>query len=195
MEKEAFTAKMQEVGRLLGLTAVETENSHINLKGPGEKQLYLRNGGYGNDKRISIGCGYPRDYAGGINSRREDNITITVSEDKTAAQITRDIEHRLLPTYLPVLEKVIESNAKALETHTAKIAMLQVLAASIPVAYDQEEQNRTQREYRLGVYNALPGLDRVEVGYKEQVLMHIEVTLAMALAIIDLLKSTKEKED
>jgi hypothetical protein len=72
--------------------------------------------------RLDVSTDYPRDSQG--TSAYEARPKISVSAFKTGAQIARDIEHRLFPEYLPLLEKVLAryQAADKFEQHTATIA-------------------------------------------------------------------------
>lgn len=117
LTKDQFINKINEVSKLLKLTANYGDNENFNYSNhatlTNEKgvSISVNNGGYKNQNRFSLSVSYPR------NCKDERFYTkiypsITLSESKTAEQIAKDIEKRLLPEYLVELEKCIEGNQR-----------------------------------------------------------------------------------
>lgn len=75
-----------------------------------------------NKNLLSVTGDYPRDSSG--QPIRSITHAIKVSGNKTGSQIAADIERRLLPKYLPQLERELAALARygAYESKTAKIA-------------------------------------------------------------------------
>jgi hypothetical protein len=82
----------------------ETESQAILILG--ESQEYSER----NKNKLSVQGDYPKDRDGHMTSARRPKIS--VSGEKTGAQIARDVERRLLPEYLPILEKELAMNAR-----------------------------------------------------------------------------------
>ena len=69
--------------------------------------------------RLTVTTDYPKDRSGNQSGARRPKISVSVT--KNGAQIASDIERRLLPEYLPLLEKEMASNrawAQHVETTT-----------------------------------------------------------------------------
>ena len=71
---------------------------------------------------LAIGTDYPKERDGQSSMQRRPRISVSAS--KSAQTIARDIERRLLPEYLPLLEKEISSTKarQSFEDKTTKIA-------------------------------------------------------------------------
>lgn len=101
-----------EVIKKLGYSSeTDSEYSQINFKATKEDHtLYFRTNYFMQKRRICISGGYPRQSNGsyvspyGYGEKQDDKIT--VSAEKSADQIVRDIKNRLLPAYENRLEKV-----------------------------------------------------------------------------------------
>jgi hypothetical protein len=70
----------------------------------GESQEYSER----NKQRLTVSTDYPKDRHGRMSSAKRPKIS--VSALKSGEQIARDIERRLLPEYLPILDKELASN-------------------------------------------------------------------------------------
>jgi hypothetical protein len=84
----------------------------------GESQEYSER----NKNRLSVGTDYPKEHSErGFSTKRP---KISVSATKTGVQIASDISRRLLPEYMPLLEKVMSNLAahQDYEATTSSIA-------------------------------------------------------------------------
>lgn len=70
----------------------------------GDSQEYSDRG----KMRLTVSTDYPKDRHGHMSSAKRPKIS--VSALKTGEQIARDIERRLLPIYLPILDKELTTN-------------------------------------------------------------------------------------
>lgn len=68
--------------------------------------------------RLDVSTDYPKDRDG--NTAHEPRPKITVSASKSGAQIARDVERRLLPEYLPLLEQILRRHA-AYDSHEDEV--------------------------------------------------------------------------
>ena len=122
--------------------------------------VFLRIGPYGpRNGRLIISGEYPGTY----DQHRVDRHEITVAADKDPGKIARDIERRLLPDYLPDLEKVrerIAADERAATTRAAALAALGEVGAnetngriyiSLPGIYGQIDLNHDGQAGRIEV--------------------------------------------
>jgi hypothetical protein len=88
--------------------------------------------------RLDVSTDYPKDSQG--TSAYEARPKISVSASKTGAQIAHDIERRLFPEYLPLLEKVLARYQAAdnFEQRTTSIA--QKIARLVHVKAEPKSQ-------------------------------------------------------
>jgi hypothetical protein len=110
----------------------------------GESQEYSER----NKQKLTVSTDYPRTHDGNTSSARRPKIS--VSALKTGAQIARDIERRLLPEYLPLLEKEIASNESWREyegkttliaTHIANVVKVQRQPKETTVSFYRSPYN------------------------------------------------------
>lgn len=129
MEKAEFNEKMEAVAGLLSLTwAAQADpwTLHGYLVGQSQIKISARNDDYSHKGRIAFFSFYPRGKSNyGYSSG---HIEITVAEDKTPEQITKDLQRRFLPAYLENLKKVIEANQQADDYETWKLATIKKVA-------------------------------------------------------------------
>ena len=86
--------------------------------------------------RLDVATDYPKDSKG--NSAYEPRPKITVAAAKTGTQVANDIERRLFPEYLPILEKVLSRYTihDEFESETTRIA--RKIAQIVKVTRDPE---------------------------------------------------------
>lgn len=86
------------------------------------------------DTQLDVSTDYPRDRQG--NSAYEPRPKISVSSSKSGSQIARDIERRLLPEYLPILEKVLKRYAASDEYEDKTSQIARQIASLVQVKLD-----------------------------------------------------------
>jgi hypothetical protein len=89
------------------------------------------------DGRLDVNTDYPRDSQG--NSAYEKRPKITVSDSKSGTQIAKDIERRLLPEYLPLLEKVLVRYRAADEFEDKTTSLAKQIANIVQVKHDPKK--------------------------------------------------------
>jgi hypothetical protein len=100
----------------------------------GETQEYSKR----NKNLLDVGTDYPKEHGErGFSTRRP---RISVSASKSGRQIASDIARRLLPDYLPLLEKVLSdlSERRSYENATSKITSLFASLAQVPAPKNDE---------------------------------------------------------
>jgi hypothetical protein len=178
MGKQEFEAKIGEVARLLGLTATfdyEWSINHAFLNKSNSFSLCVRSGDYQTKGRLRIYGVFPR-------TEKDESVIygkwpeITVSAEKTAAQIARDI-HDYQAMLEEALDRVKKSNdfAHSQKTNMAKIANYLGIEPQERIVY---------------AYGTLKGLDgSVEAADETRVKFSLRVTVETALKVFDLLKA------
>lgn len=108
----------------------ETGGAILNL---GESQEYSDR----NKNRLTVGTDYPKEHSErGFSSKRP---RISVSGTKTGAQIAADIERRLLPEYLPLLQEALSSIASRKKYESATSAIASKIAGLVSVPHSPKE--------------------------------------------------------
>lgn len=155
-----------------------------------QAQLFFRPTEWKDAKRIQIRGQLPKDSRGQepyLPSLRvgQQMPSITVAGTKSAGQIARDIEHRLLPDYLPLLSEALERIAQS-ESHynivgatTTEIANL----LGIEVKPDANRVNFYHSPYPPFAENI--GEAKVQ---DEDVTLELHLTHDTALAVLSMLK-------
>jgi hypothetical protein len=145
----------------------------------GESQEYSER----NKNKLSISTDYPRDHEGRTSSARRPKIS--VSALKTGAQLAKDIERRLLPEYLPLLEKEIASNQSWLE-YEGKTTLIAAHIANV-VKVKREPKETTVSFYR-SPYNIFAGtMSEAKVVGGDEVELTLRLDPETTLKVLNLL--------
>lgn len=134
------------------------------------------------DGRLDVSTDYPRDSQG--NSAYEPRPKITISSSKTGAQIAKDIERRLFPEYLPLLQKVLTRYHAYDEHEKNASAVAKQIADVVRVKHDPKSETVSFYHSPYPIFS--------ETMSQVQVLGGDEVELTLRLdpdTAIDLLKS------
>lgn len=187
MEKQEFTDKIQKVADILGYQMTVPEESFYNqaelLKD--NIKIYVRNGGYGNEGKITISGSYPHDCHGQLSTYGLKKPSISCSDSKTPEQIARDIQKRFLPDYMEDLAKVIKMNENTQQQADARYTTLKIIADFLDITPEKDHKN----EYNLPIWHVLPELQKLEVSYDGTIIdLQIELTLEQTLKILSILK-------
>lgn len=115
-------------------------------------------------------------------------------ELKTPEQIVKDVERRLMPTYLEVLPMVLKKNQSNLDKHNQTVANLQRIASKIGVQWKYDDRPGEERGYEVSVYNTSIDkyLGRIR-GYGDGIAFEARVDIETALLIIDVLKEQADR--
>ncbi|MEK7182642.1 MAG: hypothetical protein AAB694_00585 [Patescibacteria group bacterium] len=185
MDKQQFSEKIETVASILGLTWCPKKDWSDNtgeLKGLGEVDIWVRNGGYQEAEKIMFSSVYPRDNKGQERSNSGQGVTIRVSETKAAEQIARDIQRRFLPEYLKNLIIVQGWIADLNQSYSQKAANLKQIADHFGL--EIRENNREGV-----IYYSAPGIYSIEAYNATLVRMEkVDCTPEQAITIIELLK-------
>lgn len=187
MELQEFKDKITEVGAILKMQVEFAKdedmrwNKRAYLKKAQQKIGISRNGGYQNTDKLHIFVDFPR------TEKREmvhygESPSINVSETKTPEQIARDIERRLLPAYLPELEKALAQVEQINSRDQKRQANTQKMADYFGVAPQND------REQTIYVYDKIKGLGYKIAATEDTVKFELEISPEMAIKIFDLLK-------
>lgn len=146
-----------------GWSGERSTSGAAQLAGPDGARLYLRvGGGHSRIKpgRVEITGSYPRHQMYGITCE-----SITVAIDRGAAVIAREINRRILRSYLPQLAKVqadiieAERNSRARAELAAQLAA--VVGGSVAGVADRDTQARVSFFRPLDVGGAVSGDVRI----------------------------------
>ena len=99
----------------------------------GESQEYADR----SKNKLTIVGDYPRDRRGQVSQARRPKITVSAA--KTAAQIAADVQRRLLPEYLPLLERKLASSARQSEHEEKTADLTQKISEVVRVPIKQGE--------------------------------------------------------
>ena len=167
-----------------GWTATQSEHNEnaATLSGPAGAEVFIWTNAYPHrHQRAEIVGQYPEHKPYDVK-RHE----ITVSLDKTAEQIARDITRRLLPAYLPDLARALETQRGHEEyAYRTRLLAEQVAGCAIVSARPNEwRSSETRREHSL---NLSTGYGTVTVAGDSVSLELNSITPEAALRILDIL--------
>ncbi len=122
METQEFKTKVQAIGEALKMSVILGSdedmrwNKFAHLIGSDGQEIQVQNGDYKTKNRLNFfGC-FPKNEKG-EHMHYGALPSITVAVEKSPEKIARDIEKRLLPIYLPELEKAIEQVEQSNKYH------------------------------------------------------------------------------
>lgn len=194
---EQFFVKVKAVADLMGYeieweTWQQTNDTRVTIR-QGDKAIWITYGGWDFPGKIKIRAVYPSNFQRLSNYRTEENISINVSQDKTPEQIAKDIERRLMPTYLEVLPEVLKKNQSDLDKHNQTVANLRRVALKIGVQdWEYDDRSGEQRGYQVSTYNTSVDkyLGRIR-GYDDEIVFEARLDIETALKVIDVLQQTR----
>lgn len=133
-----------------GWTATQFEHNEnaATLSGPAGAEVFIWTNAYPHcHQRAEIVGQYPEHKPYDVKRHK-----ITVSLDKTAEQIARDITRRLLPDYLPDLARALEAQASH-EAYVRRVADNAATLTASPVVEGgpTHRSTETRQDYRLTV--------------------------------------------
>ena len=204
MEKEQAVKLFEEIKQSLGWDTLQMQESYHDASGwikdtPTERSIHIAAGGYGKQGRISISTVYPKWWDGSTHYGYQDSksYSITVADTKTAQQIIKDIQRRLLPDYEPTLTLFLQHRAESLATHTKRIATLTRIATAIGKTYEYGKEC-AQGVYQFSGYvpstngesNYPLGVHEVRVSSSGSIEIRLDgLTEEKALRLIEALKN------
>ena len=184
MSKNQFNEKMIEVAKILGMTWEENpERRYDNcgyLKGTDDHKLWVLNGGYQTTTRIYISGQYPSDSKGHRYSSPENRVEMSVSENKTAEQIGKDIERRLLPKYLTAMATLTAQIKSANQYYAARQKNIGMIAKEF--GWELRGQDKDV------IYPDVPGIYKIEALNDCLIKFTVEGSPELAIQIIELLQ-------
>ena len=145
----------------------------------GESQEYSDR----NKNRLTVLTDYPKDREGHMSSARRPKITISAS--KTGAQIAADIERRLLPEYLPILDRELASNARWNEHESATTELADRIARLVRVKREPRETAVRFYDSPYGIFRAT--LSGAEVHGANDVELTLRLGAADSLKLLNLI--------
>ena len=188
MEIQEFKDKVNEIGKILNMSVnfpLDEDMQHHKWAHLSYDHVIIRisNGGYQNKLQIHLNGEFPTSIRGEL-CHYGGPISINVSDSKTPEQIARDIEKRLLPVYLPELEKaVVQLNAINL-FHQKRSANIQKMADYFQVEFKED------KEPWIWVYKKINGLgSKIEACGEDTVKFELELSPEMAIKVFELLKA------
>lgn len=120
----ALTAQTGESWERSTRFDADDTNWRAELEGPKGAVLFVSNTWSGKG-RLYIGSTFPQ---GSSNFQPTERPSITVSDEKSAQQIAKDIVRRLLPAYLPQLAIVLKRLAEANDFEARRAALAEEVA-------------------------------------------------------------------
>jgi hypothetical protein len=147
----------------------------------GESQVYSDR----HKNLLTVSTDYPKDHEGKMSSASRPKIS--VSGNKTGTQIARDIERRLLPEYLPILEKELASNRSWNEFADKTTAVAQQIARLVKVALKPRET--TVSFYHSPFKMLASVMSEAQVVNENEVDLHLRLDVNTAITLLNQLKS------
>ena len=201
MEKEQALRLFEEIKQSLGWDTLQMQESYHDASGwikdtPTERSIHIAAGGYGKEGRISISTVYPKWWDGSTHYGYQDSksYSITVADTKTAQQIIKDIQRRLLPEYEQTLAAFLKHRAEGLAEHNRRVGALTRLAAAMGLEYEYGKQyakgNYEFSGYDDGHYRF--GIHRVKASYTGAVEVELDIDEPKALLVIAALKAAEQ---
>ena len=145
----------------------------------GESQEYSDR----NKNKITISGDYPKDRSGNTSQARRPKIT--VSGEKTGSQIARDITRRLLPEYLPLLERELEMSARWTAHEDRAVAVAEQIARLVRV---ERQPRETSVHFYKSPYKIFQGtMSRADVVGDDEVELSLRLDSRTALNVLNLI--------
>ncbi len=184
MEIQEFKEKVNQVGTILKMSIEFPSDEDMRWN----KYAYLtkehRNIRISNidKKKLHISGDFPKTEKGQY-VHYDQSPSINISDSKTPKQIARDIDKRLLPIYLPKLEKAINQINQINIYDQKRKANIQKMADYFQVEFQED------KEPSILVYDKINGLgSRIQLNGEDRIKFKLEVTPEMAIKVFDLLK-------
>lgn len=189
MEIQEFKTKAEAIGAALKMSVTFASdedmrwNKRAHLKTIDGEEIRVENGDYKTKGRFSFhGC-YPRNEKG-EHMHYGPSVSITVAAEKTAEQIAKDVERRLMPEYRAELKKAQEQAESSNRYHRARHENLKKIADHLGIGLTSWDGNKNEF-----IFPNLSGIRKIEpYGEGTVRLEDVEVTPEMAIKIIDLIK-------
>lgn len=187
MEIQEFKEKVNQVAIILKMNILFPSdddmrwNKYAHLT-KGYQEIRISNSDCG-DIQFHISGDFPKTEKG-QHIHYGQSPSINVSDSKTPEQIARDIEKRLLPIYLPELEKTIGQVDRINIYDQKRKANIQKMADYFGIEFKEDNQ-----EPSIYFYENIEGLgSRIWVQGENKVKFELELTPEMAIKVFDLLK-------
>lgn len=190
MEIQEFKDKVNVVGMILNMSVEfpldedmkRNKRAHL-IKNP--QKIRISNGGYQNEHKLHISGAFPTTIKGEPGYYYGNSqSSINVSDSKTPKQIARDIERRLLPVYLPELEKAVDQVNTINLYHQKRMANIQKMAKYFGVEFKEDE------EPSIWVYEKIKGLgSKIEAYGEDTVEFELKLSPEVAIKVFELLKT------
>jgi hypothetical protein len=178
-ECEAFQGIIQGVAPLLTINGNWSYEPSTNGKetcyliGRGDAKIWVKLNQWIKPNRIVLSSFYPN-YRGQVSYK---HFEITVSANKEPAKIARDIENRLLPDYLPELERVIERIKRTKEYEENKANQIKMIADHFGLEVHENGN----------IYPRWDSIRSIKSYSEDKVQFEIECSAELAIKMLDLL--------
>jgi len=202
--KEEFLSKIKQIGNHYGMELVpegeydfdidrktgEYDRMSADLIDDNRKIRFYVNKWAAGKNRILISGIFPHNFKGASNyyipyGEKANNV-ITVSLNKTAEQIIRDMDNRFMPEYLKKLDEIIEKNRQDLQTHIEREAVIKHIADALECKYN------TNKEYHL--YYPNDYIKEIEVHFDNTIDIKLDnLPLDITLEVVRLVKSKNKQ--
>jgi hypothetical protein len=182
-EREGFQVIIQRVAPLLTINGNWSYEPNINgketcyLVGRGDAKIWVKLDQWKKPNRIVLSSSYPN-YHGQISCKHFD---ITVAANKEPTKIARDIENRLLPEYLPELERVLERIKKTKEYEENKANQIKMIADHFGL-----EVHENGNIYPLG-HPWWDSIHSIQSCSEDKVKFEVECSAELAIKMLELL--------
>ncbi len=190
MEIQEFKTKIEAVAAVLKMAVdfASDEDMRWNLwahlLGPDSQEILVQTGAYKLTGHFRFSGCFPRSETREYSHYGE-SPSISVSVEKSAEQIARDIERRLMPNYLIALKKAQDQVEASNRYHRMRHETMQKIADYL--GGEVKTWDGGKNEF---LYVDVKGIDtRIEPYGENTVKFGVEVTPEMAIRIIDLLRN------
>ena len=187
METQEFKDKVNQVGNILKMSVQFPSEEDMRWHKwayltKDSQSIRISNGSYQKENKLHIAGDFPKSTKG-ESSHYGEPISINVSVSKTPEQIARDIEKRLLPVYLPELEKAVNQTNSTNIYHQKREANIRKMAEYFGVEFKED------KEPSIYVYDRIKGLgSRIEAYGEDTIKFELELTPEIAIKVSNLLK-------
>ena len=147
-----------------------------------------------NKNRLTVGTDYPKEVnEHGYSYNRP---RISVSGSKTGVQVAADIARRLLPEYLPILEKALKDLAGRRRYENATSAVAGQIAGLMKVPYSSKGPKETTVNFYHSPYHLFrETLSKAEIIGEDEVELSLRLSPRDALRLLNMLVRTGRFED
>ena len=132
-----------------------------------------------NKNKLSVSTDYPKDNDGRPSSARRPKISVSAA--KSGKQIAQDIERRLLPEYLPILEKELATNKSWNEYENKTTNIASQIAKLVRVKRAPKETTVSFYHSPYNIFRETMSEAKVVSDYSIELTLRLDVATTMRL--------------